>query len=139
MNIFEKAVELKRISIFKFISHDILLDIAEKTEEQSFKADEQILHKGEFGQTMFIIVSGLVKVHDGDRMIKELGKHDVFGELAALAPEKRIASITALEPTIVLKIDHENLVDLMNREPELSQGIISFLCRRMRSIAEEQT
>ena len=41
---------------------------------------------------MYIIVSGRVRVHDGERTINELGEREVFGEMALLDPAPRAAS-----------------------------------------------
>lgn len=137
MNTFEKMLFIKSLPLFKYVKDDVLLGLAPLLEEKVFKEGETIIKKGELGATMFLIVSGKVKVHDGAHILKELSDHEVVGELAALSPEIRIASVTALEETLVLKITHSVLEDLMEIEPDLSKGIIHVLCQRARSIASD--
>jgi CRP-like cAMP-binding protein len=137
MNTFEKMLFIKTLSLFKYVKDDVLLGLAPLLEEQIFKEGETIIKKGDLGATMYLIVTGKVMVHDGDHILKEMSDHEVFGELAALSPEIRIASVTALEETLVLKIGHSVLEDLMEIEPDLSKGIIQVLCQRARSIASD--
>ena len=56
-----------------------------------------------------------------------------MGELAALAPEPRSASVTALEPTLLLRIDKAVLDELFADHPELASGVITSLVRMIRS------
>ena len=137
MNTFEKMLFLKSMSLFKYVKDDVLLGLAPLLEEQIVKAGELIIKKGDLGTIMYLIVTGQVKVHDGERIVKEMGDHEVFGELSALSPEIRIASVTALEETLLLKIGNSVLEDLMEMEPALSKGIIQVLCQRTRSIASD--
>ncbi|MBS0629343.1 MAG: cyclic nucleotide-binding domain-containing protein [Verrucomicrobia bacterium] len=137
MNTFEKLLFLKSLSLFKYVKDEVLLGLAPLLEEQVVKAGEMIIKKGELGTTMYLIVTGRVKIHDGERILKEMGDHEVFGELSALSPEIRTASATALEEALLLKITHQVLEDLMEIEPGLSKGIIHVLCQRARSIASD--
>ena len=43
---------------------------------------------------MYIIVDGLVRVHDSECTLNYLGKEDVLGEMAALDPEPRSATVS---------------------------------------------
>ncbi len=135
MDTFEKMLFLKSMPLFKYVKDEILVSIASILEEQLVKPGELIIQKGALGTEMFMIVEGKVKVHDEERLLKELGPHEVFGELAALSPEKRIASVTALDETFLLKINSMALYDLMEMQIELAKGIIQVLCQRTRSIA----
>ncbi len=137
MNTFEKLLFLKSLSLFKHVKDDVLLGLAPLLEEQVVKEGEMIIKKGELGTTMYLVVTGRVKVHDGEHLLKEMGDHEVFGELAALSPEIRTASVTALEETLLLKITHRVLEDLMEVEPGLSKGIIQVLCHRARTLATD--
>ncbi len=125
--------------LFKYIKDDVLISVASALENQIAKSGELIICKGDLGLTMYMIVNGKVKIHDGDQIFKELGDHDIFGELSALDPEKRIASATALEETFLLKISNTMIYDLMEIQHGLANGIIRFLCQRIRSIQSDLT
>ena len=81
---------------------------------------------------IYLVVEGAARVHDGDKLIAALGPGEVFGELAALDPEPRMASVMATEPTLLLRMGHAELGELMTEHPEVATGIIHVLCRRLR-------
>lgn len=129
----EKLMLLHDVAIFRHASDEILLELAYVLTEQYVVAEEPIVMKGEFGADMYIIAKGKVRLHDGDTLLAELGEHEVFGEIAALSPEARFASATAIENSLLLKIDHEVLYDIMARNIGLVKGIIEVLCQRART------
>jgi len=129
----EKVIILRTISIFSETPEEILAEVASILDESEVKAGETIFEKGEIGRSMYIIVEGKVRVHDEDRTIAELGERDVFGELAALDPEPRLASVTALEDTQLFRLDQDALYELMAEHIEVGRGIIRVLCQRLRS------
>ena len=73
----------------------------------------------------------------GGRSIVELGPGATVGELAALVPAPRTASVTALEPTLVLRVDQVVLDELLDDWPELAHGVIAELVARLRATAEQ--
>ena len=69
----------------------------------------------------------------------ELGPGVTVGELAALVPEPRTASVTALEPTLLLRLDKAVLDELLADWPELAHAVIAALVARLRAIADRPT
>jgi CRP-like cAMP-binding protein len=72
-------------------------------------------------------------VHDGEREIAILGPGATVGELAALVPEPRSASVTAAERTTVLRIDKAVLDELLVDRPEFATAIIRSLVAMIRA------
>ena len=79
-----------------------------------------------------MLVTGRLRVHHGDRTLTELGPGSTVGELAALVPEPRSASVTALEPCDLLRIDKAVLDELLAARPDLATGIITSLVVMLR-------
>lgn len=138
MNKIDKLKILKEVLFFKFTSNDLLEELISNMQEQVAEADELIIEKGTFGDEMYVILEGKVKVHDGDQIIAKIGSSNVFGELAALSPHVRIASVSAIEHSLLLKINHEMLYSLMKRNIGFVQGIIEVLCQRTRNMSNLQ-
>ena len=80
-----------------------------------------------------------LRVHLGDRTLNVLGAGSVFGELAVLMPEPRAASVTTLEPTVVLRLRKPAFDDLLVDQPELARSVIEALVATLRSSAAHQT
>ena len=128
----EKVLILKGVHMFAGTSQEILADVAAILDEALYKAGEVVISKGDFGDSMYIIVEGKVRVYDGDRTITFLGARDIFGELALLDPEPRIASIVAAVDTHLFRLDREAFSELMAGNIEIVRGVLHVLCQRVR-------
>lgn len=129
----EKLILLRSASIFTETPDDALVEIAPLLEEVELKTGETIFEKGDLGTSMYIIVDGCIRVHDEGHTLNELGRWDIFGEMAALDPEPRSASIVAVEDTHLFRLDREPLLRLMTARPEIAHGVIQILCRQLRA------
>ena len=61
------------------------------------------------------------------------------GELAALVPQARVASVTAIEPTTLLRIDKPVLDELLADRPALARGVIDALVAMVRERIRAET
>jgi CRP-like cAMP-binding protein len=124
---------LKSVEVFSESPEEDLLELASVLEEIETRAGERIIEKGEHGNSMYIVVDGKVRVHDGEQELRVLGSREIFGELAALDPEKRSASVTAIEDTVLFRLHERVLYEMMAENQSLTRGIIRVLCRRLRT------
>lgn len=126
----ERVLFLKRVAMFSTTPDDVLASVAALLEEVEVKAQQAIFRRGELGLALFLVVAGRFRVHDGDRSLNELGPGDVFGELSALDPEPRSASVSATEDGTLFKLDHQTLFEAIREHPDLAFGVIRYLVRR---------
>jgi CRP-like cAMP-binding protein len=128
----EKVALLQQIDLFASIAPTDLLHIAEQIEELDVDAGMAIMHKGELGDCLYILVSGLAHAHDGALVFNSLNPGDLFGEMAVFDTEERSASVTALEPSVLLRLRQEPLMALLQRYPAIAVAVIRSLSQRMR-------
>ncbi len=129
----DKINVLRAVSIFANTPQPILAQVADMLEEVEAKAGDLIFAKGDLGTSMYIVVTGSVRVHDGDMTIATLHARDVFGEMAALDPEPRSASVTSMEHTRLYQLRQADLHQIMMQSPAITEGIIQILCERVRA------
>ena len=84
------------------------------------------------------ILTGFLGGLNAGTTLAKLTEREVFGELAALDPEPRVASVTALEDTDLFRINQDALYELMAEHIEVARGIIHILCSRLRGKAQEE-
>ena len=137
LSIIEKVLVLRNAGIFAETSDEILAGIASIASIRQVTGGESIIELGEAGDTMFIIASGRVKVHNGEHEINQLGAGGVFGEMALLDPEVRSASVTAVEQTQLLSLDQQSFFDLIDERPEVARGLLKLLTRRLRGTLQD--
>ena len=128
----EKVLILKSVAMFSHTPDNVLADVADLLEELDVSENETIFEKGDTGDSMYVILDGKVRVHDGERLLNYLGERDVFGEMALLDPEPRLASVTAVEVTRLFRLDQAPFFELMEERPEVATGIIRVLTGRLR-------
>jgi CRP-like cAMP-binding protein len=128
----DKVSILKSVSIFFETPPELLGEIAELLEEVTTPEGGVVFEKGDMGASMYMVVDGLVRVHDGEMTLNTLGARSVFGEMAALDPEPRSASVTALAPTRLFRLEAETFHALLRRSPDIALGAIHILSQRLR-------
>jgi AAA family ATP:ADP antiporter len=131
-SILEKTILLKSVELFKNIPGDVLTRIAQIAEEIHHSDESLMFSEGDYGDSMYVVVDGNVKIHKGEHHIVTLGKSTVLGEMALLDQEPRSADATAEAETTLLKIAQDGFYELMAGNAEIMQEIIKLLSGRLR-------
>ncbi len=129
----EKITILRSGRLFAQTPDEILADMASLLQEVAFQANETIFEQGDYGDAMYIIVAGRVRVHSGGRTLTEMEPGHVFGEMAVFDPEPRSASVTAIQETHLLRMGRDELYQLMASRSEVAAGIIHILSHHLRA------
>ena len=97
-------------------------------------ASERLFAAGELGDAMYVIVRGEVDVisEDGERLAI-LAAPEVVGEMAALDWEPRSAAVWARRPTRLLRVERNDLMDLLADHGSLVSALIRVLTARLRA------
>jgi ATP/ADP translocase len=128
----EKVLILKSTNMFASTPENILAGIAGIAIEELVQKGADIFKKGDPGNCLFIICEGDISIHVDGKQLSVLHSRDIFGELALLDPEPRSASATALNDCLLLRIDQGAFNELIEERPEVAQGILTILSRRIR-------
>ena len=86
---------------------------------------------------MYFIISGKVRVHDGEVIMAYLGEGEIFGEMAVLDQDVRSASVTTESDVILLSLERNVLFDAISTNPESFQSILRAVLQRERRIVED--
>jgi len=129
----ERLAILRSVNIFSETPSQYLAEAVDLLQEVDVPAGHTVINKGDLGTSMYIIVEGQVRVHDGERTLNYLGQGDVFGEMAALDPQPRSASVTAVTHARLFCLDQESIYDLMTSQSGVTRGIVRILCQRLRA------
>ena len=62
---------------------------------------------------------------------------ELFGEMAIVEHEVRMATVRALGQVRVLTIDQKNFLRRIHEDPSLAWGIVQTMSRRIRELATE--
>lgn len=132
LNVVEKVLILKSADLFAHVPDEDLAEIAPFLSPVYLDPGETIIREGDLGDELYIVVSGEVKVTKDGVELARRGERAVFGDLAALDPEPRSASVIATKPTQVMCLSNEHLLALFESNVEIASGVIASLIRRLR-------
>jgi CRP/FNR family cyclic AMP-dependent transcriptional regulator len=128
--------------LFANLEPEILKVLGERALERRFRRGQLIFGEGDPGDSLFVVVEGLVKVYvtsdEGEEMVLiTLRAGDTFGELALIDGQPRSASAQALEETTTLMVTREVVLELMRAHPTLAESLLASLGALVRRLTEQ--
>ena len=133
----DRLLFVRGVPIFKELRDDFLVRLASIMDELSFAANYTIFTEGQEGRSLYIVVSGRVKVHLNHQELAQLDQGTCFGEMSLFDAEPRSASVTTLEPCECLMLTQQQLDEAIDETPGIAVNIIRLLSRRIRELNNE--
>jgi CRP-like cAMP-binding protein len=133
----ERVAVLQRVQMFSAVPGHTLAGVARLLEEVRVGAGITFIERGAVEDWLFVVAEGRVRAHAGELTLVERGPGGVVGELAVLAPAPRSASVTAIEPTLLLRLRRAPFEELLDDRPEIARAVISSLAKRLQDLADE--
>ena len=134
--IVERILILKSVMMFSAVPEEYLSDLAMRCAELHLGEGERFIEEGQYGTSLYVIVSGQVRVHRRGQTITYRGPREVIGELTVLDPHPRSATVEATEPTHILEVAGEDLENLMSESVEVLRAVVRMLSRQVRANTE---
>ncbi|MGC9513165.1 MAG: cyclic nucleotide-binding domain-containing protein [Fidelibacterota bacterium] len=128
---------LSNVNIFRNLSRKELKEVLDLVYQRVYKKGDYIFKQGHPGNGMYIILKGTIQIIqeevEGDTKKEEilvtLHSGDFLGEISLLDEAPRSASAYCTELTEVLGFFRGDLLDLLNRKPELGSKIVLNIAR----------
>jgi len=134
------ADSLKAVPLFAELSEPEIATLAQAAIVRTFPKNTIVVTEGERSDSLYVILSGRVKVfvsdEDGrDLVLNVVGAGEYFGELA-LDEGPRSASVATLEPSKMAVIPNETLKAFLASHPGAALPLIRVLIGRTRRATE---
>lgn len=133
----ERVAILQRVGLFRAVPGHKLVSVARLLEETRVGAGVTIIERGAVEDWLFIVADGMVRVHVGTQTLVESGPGAVVGEFAVLAPAPRSASVTTMEPTLLLRLRRGPFEELLDDRPEIARAVIFTLATLLQGVAND--
>jgi CRP/FNR family transcriptional regulator, cyclic AMP receptor protein len=138
----DKRTLLKNNDLFAKLSPQQIERLAACVVSKSAPRATSIFAKGDPGSSLFVICRGTVKITapsvDGhDAMLNQMGKGDIFGEIALLDGRTRTAEAVAVTDCELFIIERRDFLPLMREEPDIALRMIEILCAKLRQTTEQ--
>jgi predicted acylesterase/phospholipase RssA/CRP-like cAMP-binding protein len=133
---------LADVPFFAALDETTRLELARQLEPVHVAAGEVIFRQGDAGQGLFLVVSGRLRVSvagdvpgDGpERMLYDLGRGAIVGEMALLTDRPRAATVSAVRDSDLLLLRVSSFTSLLERSPALVTGMIRLLVDRVLAV-----
>ena len=137
MDINQITETLQDISIFSGLKKEEVRKIADFCMPRTYPKNSMIILEEEFGDTVFAICEGTVKITRGNAEGKEvilalLGPGEIFGEMAIIDGESRSANALAQENCILLAFPQNEFLKILKTYFDVSFSLMGELARRLR-------
>jgi predicted RND superfamily exporter protein len=107
-----------------------------------FPDGQAIVRQGELGNEMFVIIGGKaevrVNVNGHSRVVRELNRGDVFGEMGLIRHHVRTADVVAAEDVEVLVVNERFLTRMQRRYPRIGAKIFLNVAKILSDRLEQE-
>ena len=131
---------LKNIPVFEGLREEDVRALTDKAVIRNAPKNAIVVNEGDLTDSLYVILSGKVKVYLGDETGKELildikGPGQYFGEMV-LDAGPRSASVMTMEPSQFAVISGADFKNCLLKHPEIALNVITNLIRLARGLNE---
>jgi hypothetical protein len=138
VSILERILLLREVPIFADLSPEDLELMANLAREEWYPENTVIIHQGEEGNVMFVIVEGRLDVvrtiNGAEQVLAQRGPGDFVGEMAVIESAPRLATLRTQSDVRVLAIDGETFKGILRERPDVSFAVLRNISRRLREM-----
>jgi CRP-like cAMP-binding protein len=134
----ERVSVLQKAGLFAQVPGHTLVAVARLLEEVRVQAGMRFIERGAIEDWLFVVAEGRVRVHIDDYTVSERGAGSVVGELSVLSPSARTASVTAIVPTLLLRLRRGPFNELLDDRSDVARALIAELARRLQQSTNER-
>jgi len=111
---------ISKIPFFAPLQESEREELAEDATMHVFNAGEMIIHEGDPGRSVYIILDGRVKVFTRDKGGKELplatlGVGQFFGRMSLVSGKSRSSSVAALELSVLVELSYVSMAKVIEQ------------------------
>ena len=127
--------ELKHVPLFELLDEEELAVLAAQVEMRKFAARQRIFKIGDPSKQAYIKMSGTVRVTTVDEdqqevLIDEPAHGGLFGFASMLDQTPHQANAMAMEETVCLELDRDDIATLLQRKPMAGLDMLTMLGRQ---------
>lgn len=128
---------LPEIGFLSDVSAGLKEMLSEQASEIRLGAGEILFEQGDEGDALYAIISGAVEFSvlamDGRKLTLEMMRPgELFGEITLFDPGARTATASAVEPSLLWRVRHADVLRQIRKQPELAVDMIHLAGQRMR-------
>ena len=97
-----------------------------------FLSGAKIFQEGEVGTKMYVVLKGEVELSVRGKVIANVGKGGILGEMAIIDNDPRSATAYAKTDCELIVMDEERFLSLVHQKPDFAIAVMKVLVKRLR-------
>lgn len=128
------AAALRSHPLFQGLDAAGLGDLLRAAEIVNADAGQVVVRQGEPGEHLFVVREGVLAVERGGRSLARLQPGAWFGELALLGSQVRTATVTALQPCVLVRLPRHALDGALARDLQGAAHLLEVASERLEAV-----
>ncbi len=129
--------QLKKSFLFRGLPEEALTAVAQKVSVRDLAEGDALMHRGETGDSLFMIDDGWFKIvtqnANGDELIiNKTGPGETIGEMALLDEAPRSATVIAISKARVFELKKDAFTEILDQRPDVALALIRGFSSRLR-------
>lgn len=116
---------MRKIQIFRHSSDQRLIEICKNMKKEKFKTGEVIFEEGVYGDILYLIKKGKIRVYKNSKLLRELEEGNCFGEVSLLVNESRSATIIAETEVTTYTLSKDDFISFIDK------NMLEFLVKKI--------
>ncbi len=128
--------DLCRVPLLRMVPPSDVELLVRDVKPQVFSPGEVLMHEGEPGDCLYFVRNGSVHVEREGRLLAELGRGEVLGEISLLTNAPRSATVTAETDVETLVLSTDDFARWRAECPELDEAVRDLAAERVSEMTE---
>jgi len=105
---------------------------------QAFPTGRTIMKEGDAGVSMYMVISGRVRVSIRGTVVEQVGAGGTFGEMALVDQATRSATAVADRDSLLLTISRSDFLNLVKSKPAFAISLLKTIADRLRAMTAQK-
>jgi CRP-like cAMP-binding protein len=117
--------------LFSALDKDAFAALVQSLDLRWMSAGETLVEEGRHGESMFVVVQGVVNVLHGDKVIAVMAEGSFFGEMALVTDSPRLATVVAARNGLLFEIHRSRVAEIVAKHASVGKVIDAFYSDRL--------
>jgi small-conductance mechanosensitive channel/CRP-like cAMP-binding protein len=127
------VADIKGFELFAMLDDQDIQLIAAQAPVKVFGPGEVIVHQGDSGSSLFVVLKGELEVLVDGTAVGGISRDSFFGEMSLLTGSPRTATVRAICEVWLAEVTKELMEPLLRAHPQIMENLSSILAERERS------
>jgi CRP-like cAMP-binding protein len=108
---------------------------------KTYSPDTPIFRQGDPGNAAYVVQTGKIEIwiteNDQKKILGTIGPGGIFGEMALIDNSDRMASATAVEPSVCIMVPERVFQEKMESADSFIVALLRIFCNNIRSMQQD--